>query len=374
MVFANLFVNTIFFMYLCGQNQKSMKQIILATFLCAYVTSAFAYDFRSGDLCYNITSDSTVEVTKDSVSYELSRIVIPSSVLYNDKKYHVTSIGELAFFLNENIKHIDVPSSVRTIDMNAIGGCSSLEVLYIGDGIESIDWNFYGCPNLQITICAKNPPKLTLYFKVEGCNTLYVPKESMYQYANTKGWEKFERIMPIGGSSSEGIFHPNYDPKNKVASVAGCKFGSGAEQAISFFNNKFKYYTERNSYEASYVDVYFAGYNFDVMKLQFAYNKQTNRDEFSSIEFQKIFNLSEYKAIEECFEDIRKMYSSKYSNEQKHSESMYFYGMIEEDYHELIPPIVLSFEKGFGRDGKERYYLVITYYTLKTSDRYLDDI
>lgn len=351
-----------------------MKPIILATFLCAYVTSAFAYDFRSGDLCYNITSDSTVEVTKDSVQYELSRIIIPPSVLNNGKKYYVTSIGEAAFFLDDYIKRIDVPSSVRTIGMNAFGGCSSLETLHIGEGIESIDWNFYGCPNLQITICAKNPPKLTLYYKVDGCNTLYVPKESMYQYANTKGWEKFEKIIPIGGNVSECIYNPNYDPKNKVTSVAGCKFDIDANEAVRYFNNKFKDYTERNKYEAIYVDVNFAGYVFDIMELQFANNDNTKREEFRAIEFQKIYDLSDYKAAEECFKDIRNMYSRKYSNEQKYSENTYFYGMIEEDYDDLVPPIILDFKKGFGISGKEHYYIIINYYGFNTSDRYSDDI
>jgi hypothetical protein len=356
-----------------------MKHILFLAFPLLVIAEAVAYDFKHGDLYYNVVNDSIVpyevEVTyPDSSNYEQVYIQIPSSVSYKGQAYNVTTIGEWAFFNDEHIKHIDVPSSVKIIRNSAIAGCYSLESLHISCGIDSIDWNFFGCPNLQITIEEKNPPKLTLFYKVNGCNTLYVPRESLYKYANAKGWEKFERFMPIGGSLYECIYHPDYDPKNKVASVGGCKFGCGAEDAISFFNNKFKYCAARNSYEAMYVDVNFAGYYFDIMKLQFSHNKQTNKDEFTSVEFQKIFELSEYKNAVEYFESIRMMYSMKYSNEQKLTESIYLYGMIEEEYHDSIPPIMLELEKGIGRDGIERYYLVLTYYTFKTFGSYLDDI
>lgn len=360
-----------------------MKHILFLSVLLFLSVKTIAYDFKHGDIYYNVINDSVapyeVEVTYPdsdyfSACYTQEHIIIPSNVSYDGIKYNVTSIGNNAFYSDDQIKRIDIPNSVRTISHSVFASCASLESLHIGDGVESIDWNFFGCPNLQITIYAKNPPELTLYWKTNGCNTLYVPKESVYEYANAKGWGEFERIIPIGGNVSECIYNPNYDPKNKVTSVAGCKFDIDANEAVRYFNNKFKDYTERNKYEAIYVDVYFAGYVFDIMELQFANNDNTKRDEFRAIEFQKIYDLSDYRAAEECFKDIRNMYSRKYSNEQKHSESTYFYGMMEEDYDDLLPPIILDFKKGFSRSGKEHYYIIINYYGFNTSDRYSDDI
>ena len=48
---------------------------------------------------YNITSDTTVEVTCDGVSKYSGNITIPQTVRYNEKNYSVTAIGNDAFSL-----------------------------------------------------------------------------------------------------------------------------------------------------------------------------------------------------------------------------------------------------------------------------------
>ena len=55
----------------------------------------FSYTHQGQALNYNITSDSTVEVTQNSVSGE---VVIPTQVEYHSTTYSVTSIGVGAFF------------------------------------------------------------------------------------------------------------------------------------------------------------------------------------------------------------------------------------------------------------------------------------
>lgn len=384
-----------------------MKKLFLLA-LVVLSHKSLAYDFAYEDLYYNIINDSSslyeVEVTRpaDTLSYEQALVTIPSIVHHKGKDFRVTSIGMHAFSFSENLEEVIIPNTVTNIDTMSFMFCNSLrhitipnsvkkigflalwskslEYVFIGTGVEEIETNFNQNPSLRsITIEAINPPVYEypdFYLLDEMCSTIYVPKKSLYKYANAKGWGNFGRILPIGGDTTGGIFKPDYDPKNAVKGVAGCDFGCSEEYAVDFFNNKFKHYASRNSYEAKYTDVYFAGCDFDIMCLQFAHNKQTDRKEFCSIEFQKMFELYDTYDAKNFLESVRYMYSKKYSNEResKSEEGLYVYGMINEDYDKTYPPITLRFIKGLGKDGKERYYIILSYYAFNAGESLLDDI
>ena len=96
-------------------------------------TALWAYDFQSGDLYYNITSDTTVEVTYQSQwssdNYAgLTTATIPETVTYEGTTYSVTSIGSSAFSNCTALTSITIPNSVTSIGDWAFGGCSSLPV------------------------------------------------------------------------------------------------------------------------------------------------------------------------------------------------------------------------------------------------------
>lgn len=91
--------------------------------------SVSAYDFQSGDLCYNITSNDenyTVEVTSNFEYYseetdnylQLDEAFIPREVSYNGKTYRVTKIGNKAF-KNSEISSIIISNSVTSIGEQA---------------------------------------------------------------------------------------------------------------------------------------------------------------------------------------------------------------------------------------------------------------
>ena len=179
-------------------------------------TALWAYDFQSGDLYYNITSDTTVKVTYQyqwsSDNYaDLTTATIPSTVTYNGTTYSVTSIGNNAFsgcsFLTSvtignsvtsigygafygcsSLTSITIPNSVTNIGGGTFSGCSSLTSVTIGNSVTSIgDYAFYKCSSLtsiaipnsvtSIGISAFGYCSSITSMTVENGNTVYDSRE-----------------------------------------------------------------------------------------------------------------------------------------------------------------------------------------------------
>ena len=129
-----------------------MKTRILSLVVALFATiTLYAYDFQYGDLYYNITSDSTVEVVHDESYRNLEIVVIPST-LYD--YYDVTSIGCDAFRDCTGLTSITIPNSVTSIGDGAFSGCTGLTSITIPNSVTSISpYAFSGCTGLtSVTI------------------------------------------------------------------------------------------------------------------------------------------------------------------------------------------------------------------------------
>lgn len=129
-----------------------MKKLFTSLIAITATTCLWAWDFKSGDLFYNITSHSapcTVEVTyqiDNSTNYsDLTSVNIPNTVSHNGQTYIVESIGENAFRTCATLKSISVPSSVKYFGKNAFYNCKSLQITnYMGDVAEWCSTRFDG--------------------------------------------------------------------------------------------------------------------------------------------------------------------------------------------------------------------------------------
>ncbi len=147
-----------------------MKRLFLLFFSAMLCTVVSAHDFEVDGIYYNITSDTdlTVEVTYpffiNSNNYVPSDdyhgdIIIPENVIYKDKQYHVTSIGEAAFLGCENQLTVTIPNSVKYICASSFQDASKLTNVTILDGNESLYIKnldtfsiFHNIPNISLII------------------------------------------------------------------------------------------------------------------------------------------------------------------------------------------------------------------------------
>lgn len=117
---------------------------------------------NASDICidgiyYNFIGDEAEVTYKGAIHYEDIRfygetVTIPSSVVYGGKTYPVTQIGQGAFWCCENLKHLNIPNSVKVISTSACYG-AKLEEVVIPDGVDSIAaFAFDGQFFKQITI------------------------------------------------------------------------------------------------------------------------------------------------------------------------------------------------------------------------------
>ena len=90
----------------------------------------------------------TAEVIKKSGGYE-GDVIIPETVVFNERTYRVTSIGKEAFAFCDPLTSITIPDSIKSIGWKAFLDCESLKKICIPNSVTSIGRHaFDGCDSL----------------------------------------------------------------------------------------------------------------------------------------------------------------------------------------------------------------------------------
>ena len=90
----------------------------------------------------------TAKVIKKSDGYK-GDVIIPETVVFNERTYRVTSIGKEAFAFCDPLTSITIPDSVKRIGWKAFLDCESLEEIIIGNSVKGIGRHaFDGCDSL----------------------------------------------------------------------------------------------------------------------------------------------------------------------------------------------------------------------------------
>ena len=139
-----------------------LQQLLIAIAGLLVSANANAYDFSKDGIYYNITSETTVEVTYsyyDTDSKEFSNnftgnLTIPAKLIYNNRTYTVTEIDQYAFWKCKRLTSVTIPNSVKTIDNYAFYYCPLLTSVTIGNSVTDINDHAFGlCVSLtSVTI------------------------------------------------------------------------------------------------------------------------------------------------------------------------------------------------------------------------------
>ncbi|MBR2608012.1 MAG: leucine-rich repeat domain-containing protein, partial [Bacteroidaceae bacterium] len=240
-----------------------LKKMLLSVtmLLCSVVASAFKVD----SLYYNVTSetDLTVEVIRgENFSGE---IIIPSTVVYDEKTYSVTSIGRKAFYRCTSLTSIVIPNSVTSIGEDAFYNCFRLTSIVIPNSVTSIGEDaFRGCNSLtSITI----PNSVTsignsAFYGCSGLTSIVIPNSvtsiGNSAFSGCSGLTSVtipNSVTSIGNSAFYGCKGlTSITIPNSVTSIGDKAFYNCTNliKVINFSNLVFEPWSSNNGYIAYY--------------------------------------------------------------------------------------------------------------------------
>ena len=164
--------------------------------------------------CFKILSkrDKTVEIIfNENIKYKGSHCVVPASIEYDNDTYTIVSIGKEAFYKNNNIEMVEIPSTVKSIGQEAFEYCTHLRGVVFSQGLERIESEaFKACPIEKIDL-----PNTVKYlgrhsFFTANANTMFKSKikwVSIPESVKEIGEQSFSRCVNLFGKSFASSCH-----------------------------------------------------------------------------------------------------------------------------------------------------------------------
>ena len=154
----------------------SSRHFVVAIFA-LLAANAYAYDFKSDGIYYNVSSEKnrTVEVTSGGYRTYRGNIVIPDRVLNDGRTYTVTSIGSYAFSDCAALTSVDLSStSLTTIDYRAFERCAALTSVDLSStSLTTIEsYAFSGCDALTSVDLSSTSLTTIGSYAFYGCDAL----------------------------------------------------------------------------------------------------------------------------------------------------------------------------------------------------------
>lgn len=163
---------------------------------------------------------------------------------------------------------------------------------------------------------------------------------------------------------------PNYSEENKVYGVAGVKFGDDKETVRRIIAPKSDRLLDSDTNTLEYYKTRVGGTTYQYANFCFIQGK------LATAFFDQPFALWEKEEALMFLSSIKSQYEKKYSNMRtitdEDNEKLYACGAYMDDYNYL--PILIQFKKAMNQGNKIMYYVIVSYYQMRTNNFYDDEI
>lgn len=164
---------------------------------------------------------------------------------------------------------------------------------------------------------------------------------------------------------------PDYKEENKVYGVAGVKFGDDMETVRRVIAPKSERLSDYDAHTLTYYRTKIGGSTYDFATFYFM---QGNG--LVSVSLQNAFHSWKKEEAELAYEGIISQYKRKYSNfkvfKDESDVKVCTCGAFIDGYD--YPPIFITFEKSLSKGGDIMYYVTVSYYEMRNSNLYDDEI
>lgn len=164
---------------------------------------------------------------------------------------------------------------------------------------------------------------------------------------------------------------PDYSEENKVYGVAGVKFGDDMATVRKAISVKSDRLSDSDSHTLTYYKTKIGGTTYDFATFYFIPGKG-----LVSVNLQNAFYSWRKEEALMAFDGVISQFKRKYTNFKMVNdgvdEKLATCGAYIDGYD--YPPIVISFQKSLSKGGDIMYYVMVSYYEMRKSSLYDDEI